>query len=87
MTSAVLGDPRSDNAQEHTSNDDGDRESDETEPQIAQDLFMSSTVDSTAPAIQYVRPALTGAVLCLGVMLQCLSDFFKFEHIEELRRI
>ena len=33
VTSAVLGNPRGDEAEEHTSDDDGDCESDETEPQ------------------------------------------------------
>jgi hypothetical protein len=32
LTSAPLGDPRSNEAEEHTSNDDGDGESDESEP-------------------------------------------------------
>jgi hypothetical protein len=32
VTRAVLDDPRGDDAEKHTSNDDGDRESDEAEP-------------------------------------------------------
>jgi hypothetical protein len=33
LTSAPLGDPRSNEAEKYTSNDDGDGESDETEPE------------------------------------------------------
>jgi hypothetical protein len=45
------------------------------------------TMDRAEPSPQYIAPALTGAVLCLGVTLGCLSRFFEFEHLEELQRL